>query len=315
MVLLAATAAAITTGLYLDAKHFIGEDLIKIRGLLEVKLSLNSSNKADKNSIYYTFLSNLIKRPNELAYICENLTLTWKEISIKVNQFSNFLLNKFNLKRGETISLLMDNKPYFIIIWLSCLSLDIIPAFINYNLLEESLNHCIKISNSKLLIFDSTFTTQVSAITPLLIKSLPSIEFISWTDNFSTPSTSTNSSTTFLNDIITLNPSKLLHYPDTPIPDSRRSGITWQSPAFLIFTSGSTGLPKLATCTHGRTKTGMILYSRINKFNENSRIYTCMPLYHSTAAILAIGVSWNCGAQVIIGRKFSATKFWLVTFI
>lgn len=35
-----------------------------------------------------------------------------------------------------------------------------------------------------------------------------------------------------------------------------------------------------------------------------------MPLYHSTAALLAIGTSWNSGATVIIGRKFSATKFW-----
>lgn len=32
--------------------------------------------------------------------------------------------------------------------------------------------------------------------------------------------------------------------------------------------------------------------------------------YHSTAAILAVCVGWNAGATVVIGRKFSATRFW-----
>lgn len=273
----------------------------------------------------------MYKRSNEIAYICENTNLTWNQVSIKVNQFAHWLLSK-GIERSDSISLLMDNKPQFIIIWLACLAIDALPAFINYNLVEEGLTHCVTVSKAKILIYDSTYTTQISAATPLLLQALPSLQLVSWTDQFSTPTKSTTSitettATSKFNDVITsnpsqllsnslisLNPSKLLLYPSTPIPNSRRSGLTWQSPAFLIFTSGSTGLPKTAICTHGRTKTGMIMYSRINGFNEHNRIYTPMPLYHSTAAILAIAVSWNCGAKVIIGRKFSATKFWFVFF-
>ncbi|GAA5980575.1 hypothetical protein JCM5350_004352 [Sporobolomyces pararoseus] len=35
-----------------------------------------------------------------------------------------------------------------------------------------------------------------------------------------------------------------------------------------------------------------------------------MPLYHSTASLLAVAVSWNAQSCVIIGRKFSASSFW-----
>lgn len=35
-----------------------------------------------------------------------------------------------------------------------------------------------------------------------------------------------------------------------------------------------------------------------------------MPLYHSTAALLAVAVSWQAGATIVIGRKFSATNYW-----
>jgi acyl-CoA synthetase (AMP-forming)/AMP-acid ligase II len=52
------------------------------------------------------------------------------------------------------------------------------------------------------------------------------------------------------------------------------------------------------------------MWTHINHFDTSSRIYTPMPLYHSTAALLAVGTSWNAGSTVIIGRKFSASTFW-----
>ena len=79
------------------------------------------------------------------------------------------------------------------------------------------------------------------------------------------------------------------------------------------------------------------VWTTLNSFGKNTRIYTPMPLvrltlafasllresrsltpsrppcrpqYHSTAAILAVGVAWNARATVVIGRKFSATTFW-----
>jgi len=40
------------------------------------------------------------------------------------------------------------------------------------------------------------------------------------------------------------------------------------------------------------------------------RIWLSVPLYHSTAALLAVGVAWQAGATIVIGRKFSATNYW-----
>ncbi len=47
-----------------------------------------------------------------------------------------------------------------------------------------------------------------------------------------------------------------------------------------------------------------------NGFSTKDRIYTPMPLYHSSALFLCIGASLYSGTTVIIGRKFSARKYW-----
>lgn len=126
------------------------------------------------------------------------------------------------------------------------------------------------------------------------------------------------------------------------IPDERRKGIKWSSPCCLIYTSGcvycssvlarasfrrgpertsvltpallpphsTTGLPKAALTLHGRCATAFQVWTTLNSFGPKTRIYTPMPLYHSTAAILAVGVAWCAHSTVVIGRKFSATTFW-----
>ncbi|GAA5952298.1 hypothetical protein JCM10213_005194 [Rhodosporidiobolus nylandii] len=74
--------------------------------------------------------------------------------------------------------------------------------------------------------------------------------------------------------------------------------------------NSTTGLPKAALTLHGRSFTAWRVWISINGFGRRSRIYTVMPLYHSTALTLCIGLTWLSRSTVIIGRKFSASGFW-----
>jgi fatty-acyl-CoA synthase len=40
------------------------------------------------------------------------------------------------------------------------------------------------------------------------------------------------------------------------------------------------------------------------------RMYVCLPLYHTSGGVLAVGVTLTVGGSVVIARKFSATSFW-----
>lgn len=54
----------------------------------------------------------------------------------------------------------------------------------------------------------------------------------------------------------------------------------------------------------------VVVWPKFNGFTAKDRIYTPMPLYHSSALFLCIGASFVSGSTVIIGRKFSARRYW-----
>ncbi len=61
------------------------------------------------------------------------------------------------IKRGETVALVMDNRPEYAAIWLGLAKIGIVTALVNYNLRGNSLLHALKIVNSKAIIFSSDF--------------------------------------------------------------------------------------------------------------------------------------------------------------
>ncbi|KAK4048158.1 hypothetical protein OIO90_005922 [Microbotryomycetes sp. JL221] len=258
--------------MYLDSKHFLGDDARKGLGLVKVTRKLNSAKRNDRTA--------------------------------------HWLLSQ-GVKSGDTIALFMPNKPAYPIIWLACLSINVLPAFINYNLTDEGLAHCILVAKARLIIFESDYSTPISEVAQHIKQKAPHTEFVRWVDRFSAQD---GEKVAEVADATTVDEATIARQSSDKIDPSYRKGIDFQSPACLIYTSGefdcTTGLPKAAIVTHGRSATAFNMWSHLNRFDKNSRIYTPMPLYHSTAALLAIGVSWACGATVIIGRKFSASRFW-----
>ena len=80
--------------------------------------------------------------------------------------------------------------------------------------------------------------------------------------------------------------------------------------ALLIYTSGTTGLPKAARITHMRAQLYMRGFAGSTGALKTDRIYVCLPLYHATGGLCALGAALLNGGSVVLRRKFSASHFW-----
>jgi fatty-acyl-CoA synthase len=173
---------------------------------------------------------------------------------------------------GATIALLMPNSPDYAAIWLGITSTGRIAALLNINLTGAALTHAIKAANATQIIAD-----------PTLAQNLP-------------PGTET------------LPPTAFASIPATApaIANPPNAAAT----ALLIYTSGTTGLPKAATLPHRRLVEWSFWFAGMMDAQPTDRLYNCLPMYHSTGGVTAIGAMLVAGGAVIIRPRFSASTFW-----
>lgn len=193
------------------------------------------------------------------------------------------------------------------------MALNVAPAFINHGLTGQGLLHCIKVSKASAILYEPSLEENVAAIQAELGKNTNIRQYVCIDDGIQL---STNERTGGPSGSIAnakhLSIKALAANTPSPasIDPSYRQDVTEKTPACLIYTSGTTGLPKAALCSHGRIGTAPVVWTHLNKFSPKDRIYTPMPLYHSSASFICIATAWFSGSTVIIGRRFSASRYW-----
>ena len=78
----------------------------------------------------------------------------------------------------------------------------------------------------------------------------------------------------------------------------------------IMYTSGTTGLPKGVVYRYGIS--GVKMISIMSRFflNGDDAYYTCYPLFHANALFLTVTPALHAGCRVVLGERFSASRFW-----
>lgn len=91
------------------------------------------------------------QNPTKAAFIMDNVQLTFADVQDISNRVGVYFKSK-DLKRGDTVALLMETKPEYACVWLGLAKLGVVTALINTNLRKETLLHSIKVAGSKAII-------------------------------------------------------------------------------------------------------------------------------------------------------------------
>ncbi len=194
------------------------------------------------------------------------------------------------VRRGDTVALLMRNRPDYVAIWLGIATAGGVTALINTNLTGSALAHCIGLAHAKHAIVEDAFLQHYEeALAPH--NEWPEL----WCYGEGTAGHRRIDTKIALFDA-----GEIVIAADVTLDDK----------ALLIYTSGTTGLPKTAHISHRRIMNWVLWFKGMLGTTEADRMYTCLPLYHSVGGIVAVGATLVSGGSVVIAEKFSARNFW-----
>jgi acyl-CoA synthetase (AMP-forming)/AMP-acid ligase II len=189
------------------------------------------------------------------------------------------------------------NHPSLFVAQFGLMKIGAIPALINNQLTDAALIHCVKVAKSSFFLVDPVYA---GAVQPC-VKELSDLGIEIWGFGEHEPS---------MPFAETLTRDTLSRFSDAEISEEYIENAQYGEPAMLIYTSGTTGLPKPAIVEHTRMNFAGISYMNIHGVYGTDRVYCCLPLYHSSGQIVATAVAIQSGATLVLGRKFSVTKFW-----
>src|SRR5262245_28024970 len=107
------------------------------------------------------------------ALISERERFSYRTLSERANRYARWARQE-NLQKGDTVCLLMPNRPEYAAAWLGITSAGGVAALINFNLVGPSLGHCIDIVEPKHIVVASELA-DVFATARALLKSTPKV--------------------------------------------------------------------------------------------------------------------------------------------
>ena len=254
-----AAPAAIASLAYLNAKTGLSYDMRLLRCALYAMRTANNLEKNKRSNLFY-FLekhANDKKVADSTFIVFQGRQWTFKQVYETVLKYGTWLKATFNVNPGDIVCMNFMNSEKFMFIWFGLWSIGAKPAFINYNLLGNSLAHCIRVSTSRLVLVD---TNVAANVTDDIRKALPGVDFVVFTPKLEA-------------DAMTITAVRQ--------PDSDRVVEKLQELAILIYTSGTTGLPKPAIISWNKAIAGAIYSSSWCDITRSDVFYTvsAMPIH------------------------------------
>jgi fatty-acyl-CoA synthase len=228
--------------------------------------------------------------PERPFLIWEDREIGYGAANRAMNRVAHFARAQ-GLAPGETVSVLLENRPEFLYLWFGLSKLGCVPALVNAHVGGDAWLHAVGPATRSRACFVGS-------------ECLPRLEGVGGLEGMRA------------------------HLPvfvvaDGGAPDERiaaaseqnppralREKVVGESPFCLVFTSGTTGLPKAAPVSQMRWLGVGDGWSALFGHGPQDVFYCVLPLYHVAAGMSLLSQVLACGGRMLLRRRFSASAFW-----
>jgi len=221
------------------------------------------------------------------ALISERGTLTYRALVERSRRYARWALDQ-NLGKGQSVCLMMPNRPDYMAVWLGITSVGGVVSLVNTQLRGPSLAHCIDI------------------VAPChVIVAVECIEQFRSAQLSSRPKIWSHGGREYQRI-----DREIERFSAAPLAERERRAVTIADRALTIYTSGTTGMPKAANVSHRRLMQWSLWFAGLMDTGPRDRMYDCLPMYHAIGGVAATGALLVRGGSVVLRGKFSASEFW-----
>ncbi len=219
--------------------------------------------------------------PKREALVMDEVRYTYEELWAITETIAANLQEKFQIKQGMRVALLLGNSIEFSLLFLSCIKLGAIVVPLNCRLAAPEISFMVEQAEATLLVTEKAHKEKVNNIKA--VKCLVDGEahgFFSYKELFRRECTP---------------------YAKTTIHE--------EDPLYIMYTSGTTGVPKGAVGTHIGVIHSIISYQRVFQTNHMDRSLIAIPLFHVTGLIGQLFHMIYVGGTNVLMRKYKAEPF------
>lgn len=228
--------------------------------------------------------------PGRPFLVWEGREISYESANRAMNRCAHFA-HAQGLGPGDTVAMMLENRPEFLYLWFGLAKIGCVPALINTHIGGAALLHAVGASTkSKAFFVGTECLAQLDSVGGLegMAARVPSFP---------------------VDDAGRIGDRALTSSEENP-PRALRAGVIGESTFCLVFTSGTTGLPKAALITHMRWLAVGDGWTALFGHGPGDVFYCVLPLYHVAAGMSLLSQVLACGGRMLLRRRFSASQFW-----
>lgn len=219
--------------------------------------------------------------------------ISFHQMECSANQIANGL-RKLGIGKNDKVALALPNSPIYAQSIFGIAKLGAVQVSVNTGLRGGTLLRVMNHSDSKVVFTTREFLPYIAALADELIHN----------PIFVLCGEETGKAPTF--------PFETIDYVDflSNDADAPNVDIAPSDPLAIFFTSGTTGPSKGVVLPQNYAFWHASQRIRLMQLTPNDRWYTCLPLFHVNAQFVTFMSAWTAGGQVVLGERFSASRFW-----
>lgn len=234
------------------------------------------------------------QHPGKPALVVDGTELTYGELDLAVSEVARGLLAT-DAAPGDSVGILLPNRAEYLLAWFGAARAGLVEVPVNTAYKGQFLDHALRSTGVRILVTEPALLGLVADL-PELPDALTTVVVLDDAAPGRTPQ-----------GVRVLGWPELLASGD---PARELPEVGPADPVAVMLTSGTTGRSKGVVYPNRMQVVAAKECAQQMGTTADERLYTCLPLFHGAAQVNITLHGLFAGATVVLGRRFSASRFW-----